>query len=60
MPLEAPITPGTVDWTGENPGILLRDIEFVLSERLFCSLKISSPYKIWGFDVDQGYVNCNT
>lgn len=25
MPLTAPITPGTVDWTGENPGILLKD-----------------------------------
>ncbi|MCC6008469.1 MAG: hypothetical protein JJU40_12420 [Rhodobacteraceae bacterium] len=25
MPLEAPITPGTVDWTGENPGIILKD-----------------------------------
>ena len=24
MPLETPITPGTVDWTGENPGILLK------------------------------------
>ena len=24
MPLENPITPGTVDWTGENPGILLK------------------------------------
>ena len=25
MPLNQPITPGTVDWTGENPGILLKD-----------------------------------
>lgn len=25
MPLNEPITPGVVDWTGENPGILLRD-----------------------------------
>lgn len=25
MPLSMPITPGTVDWTGENPGILLKD-----------------------------------
>lgn len=25
MPLQAPVTPGTVDWTGENPGILLKD-----------------------------------
>ncbi len=25
MPLSQPVTPGTVDWTGENPGILLRD-----------------------------------
>lgn len=25
MPLEAPITPGAVDWTGENPGILLKN-----------------------------------
>lgn len=24
MPLEMPITPGTVDWTGENPGIILK------------------------------------
>jgi hypothetical protein len=24
MPLETPITPGTVDWTGENPGIILK------------------------------------
>lgn len=24
MPLKEPITPGTVDWTGENPGILLK------------------------------------
>ena len=23
MPLSEPITPGTVEWTGENPGILL-------------------------------------
>jgi len=25
MPLSEPITPGVVDWTGENPGILLKD-----------------------------------
>jgi len=25
MPLNEPITPGTVDWTGENPGIVLKD-----------------------------------
>jgi len=25
MPLAQPITPGRVDWTGENPGILLKD-----------------------------------
>jgi hypothetical protein len=25
MPLNQPITPGVVDWTGENPGILLKD-----------------------------------
>ena len=25
MPLAEPITPGVVDWTGENPGILLKD-----------------------------------
>ena len=25
MPLSTPITPGSVDWTGENPGILLKD-----------------------------------
>lgn len=25
MPLQEPITPGVVDWTGENPGILLKD-----------------------------------
>lgn len=25
MPLNTPITPGVVDWTGENPGILLKD-----------------------------------
>ena len=25
MPLSEPVTPGTVDWTGENPGILLKD-----------------------------------
>jgi len=25
MPLQTPVTPGTVDWTGENPGILLKD-----------------------------------
>lgn len=25
MPLNQPFTPGTVDWTGENPGILLKD-----------------------------------
>ncbi len=25
MPLDHPITPGTVDWTGENPGILLKN-----------------------------------
>lgn len=24
MPLDEPITPGRVDWTGENPGILLK------------------------------------
>lgn len=25
MPLSEPITPGAVDWTGENPGILLKN-----------------------------------
>lgn len=25
MPLSEPITPGVVDWTGENPGILLKN-----------------------------------
>ena len=25
MPLAEPITPGVVDWTGENPGILLKN-----------------------------------
>ena len=25
MPLNEPVTPGTLDWTGENPGILLKD-----------------------------------
>ena len=25
MPLSEPVTPGVVDWTGENPGILLKD-----------------------------------
>lgn len=25
MPLPEPVTPGVVDWTGENPGILLKD-----------------------------------
>lgn len=25
MPLTNPITPGVVDWTGENPGIMLKD-----------------------------------
>ena len=25
MPLTEPVTPGDVDWTGENPGILLKD-----------------------------------
>ena len=25
MPLSTPVTPGTVDWTGENPGILLKN-----------------------------------
>lgn len=25
MPLTEPVTPGAVDWTGENPGILLKD-----------------------------------
>ncbi len=25
MPLSNPVTPGTVDWTGENPGILLKN-----------------------------------
>ncbi len=25
MPLSQPVTPGTVDWTGENPGILLKN-----------------------------------
>ena len=25
MPLPNPVTPGTVDWTGENPGILLKN-----------------------------------
>ena len=25
MPLSQPVTPGVVDWTGENPGILLKD-----------------------------------
>lgn len=27
MPLSIPITPGTVDWTGENPGILLKNAD---------------------------------
>lgn len=27
MPLPHPITPGRVDWTGENPGILLKERE---------------------------------
>ncbi len=27
MPLLEPVTPGVVDWTGENPGILLKDTE---------------------------------
>jgi hypothetical protein len=27
MPLNEPVTPGVVDWTGENPGILLKDAE---------------------------------
>jgi len=27
MPLSQPITPGVVDWTGENPGILLKNAE---------------------------------
>ena len=25
MPIEPPLNPGKVDWTGENPGILLKD-----------------------------------
>ena len=31
MPLSDPITPGVVDWTGENPGILLKDEEGAFS-----------------------------
>ena len=31
MPLNEPVTPGTVDWTGENPGILLKDARGDLS-----------------------------
>ena len=27
MPLSEPITPGVVDWTGENPGILLKNAQ---------------------------------
>ena len=27
MPLSEPVTPGVVDWTGENPGILLKDAQ---------------------------------
>ena len=27
MPLSTPVTPGSVDWTGENPGILLKDAD---------------------------------
>ena len=27
MPLSEPVTPGVVDWTGENPGILLKDAD---------------------------------
>ncbi|MGI9357728.1 MAG: hypothetical protein ACR2PF_21540 [Rhizobiaceae bacterium] len=27
MPLSEPVTPGIVDWTGENPGILLKDAD---------------------------------
>lgn len=27
MPLTTPVTPGRVDWTGENPGILLKDAD---------------------------------
>ena len=25
MPIAPPLNPGKVDWTGENPGILLKD-----------------------------------
>ena len=36
MPLEAPITPGTVDWTGENPGIILKaDDDSIAAAALF-------------------------
>ena len=31
MPLNQPVTPGTVDWTGENPGILLKDADGAFS-----------------------------
>jgi len=27
MPLPEPVTPGVVDWTGENPGILLKEAD---------------------------------
>lgn len=31
MPLSTPVTPGLVDWTGENPGILLKDADGAFS-----------------------------
>ena len=36
MPLNEPVTPGTVDWTGENPGILLKDDERQFQRRWRC------------------------
>ena len=42
MPLNEPVTPGIVDWTGENPGILLKndDDSFAAMALFFFDVRI--------------------
>ncbi len=49
MPLKEPITPGVVDWTGENPGILLKD-----DDGNFCAMALF--FRVAWSPVGQGQV----
>ena len=49
MPLETPITPGAVDWTGENPGIILKTPEGAVSA-------VALFFRIAWSPVGQGHV----